>query len=115
MATDQIGKEERLNKEIDELRERLEESEAVIAAIREGGVDAVVVYHPSEQVYTLKGADYSYRVLIEAISEGAVVISASGMIAYCNAPVRRDAQDNSPGPHGIFPFQLHGTGRSGRL
>ena len=71
-------------KEIDELRERLEESEAVIDAIRQGGVDAVVVYHPSEQVYTLKGADYSYRVLIEAISEGALVISASGMIAYCN-------------------------------
>jgi len=72
-------------REIDELRERLEESEAVINAIRQGGVDAVVVYHPSEQVYTLKGADYSYRVLIEAMSEGALVISTSGMIAYCNA------------------------------
>jgi PAS domain S-box-containing protein len=71
-------------KAIDELRERLEESEAVIDAIRQGGVDAVVVYHPSEQVYTLEGADYSYRVLIEAISEGALVISASGMIVYCN-------------------------------
>ena len=71
-------------KEIDELRERLEESEAVIDAIRQGGVDAVVVYHPSEQVYTLGGADYSYRLLIEAISEGALVISASGMIVYCN-------------------------------
>ena len=84
MATVQVPKEELLIKEIDELRERLEESEAVIDAIRQGGVDAVVVYHPSEQVYTLKGADYSYRVLIEAISEGALVISASGMIAYCN-------------------------------
>ena len=30
-------------KEIDEMRERLEESEAVIDAIRKGGVDAVVV------------------------------------------------------------------------
>ena len=47
-------------KEIDELRERLEESEAVIDAIRQGGVDAFVVYHLSEQVYTLEGADYSY-------------------------------------------------------
>ncbi len=84
MATDHVPKEEILIKEIDELREQLEESEAVVDAIRQGGVDAVVVYHPSEQVYTLKGADYSYRVLIEAISEGALVISASGMIAYCN-------------------------------
>ena len=72
------------NTEIDELRGRLQESEAVIDAIRQGSVDAVVVYNPSEQVYTLKGADYSYRVLIEAISEGALVISASGMIVYCN-------------------------------
>ena len=71
-------------KEIDKLREHLEESEAVIDAIRQGGVDAVVVYHPSEQVYTLGGPDYSYRLLIEAISEGALVISASGMIVYCN-------------------------------
>jgi PAS domain-containing protein len=78
-------KEELLTQEIDDLRERLEESEAVIDAIRRGGVDAVVVYHPSEQVYTLQGADYSYRVLIEAISEGALVITPSGMIAYCNA------------------------------
>jgi PAS domain S-box-containing protein len=84
LATDQDPKEERLIQEIGELRERLEESEAVVDAIRQGGVDAVVVYHPSEQVYTLKGADYSYRVLIEAISEGALVISASGMIVYCN-------------------------------
>ena len=71
-------------KEIDKLREHLEESEAVIDAIRQGGIDAVVVYHPSEQVYTLGGPDYSYRLLIEAISEGALVITASGMIVYCN-------------------------------
>jgi two-component system NtrC family sensor kinase len=84
MATDQVSKEELLIIETDELRKRLEESEAVIDAIRQGGVDAVVVYHPGEQVYTLEGADYSYRVLIEAISEGALVIAASGMIVYCN-------------------------------
>jgi PAS domain S-box-containing protein len=85
VAMNQVLKEELLTQEIDDLRERLEESEAVIDAIRRGGVDAVVVYHPSEQVYTLQGADYSYRVLIEAISEGALVITPSGMIAYCNA------------------------------
>ena len=71
-------------KEIDKLREQLEESEAVIDAIRQGDVDAVVVYHPSEQIFTLGGADCSYRHLIEAMSEGALVISAGGMIVYCN-------------------------------
>ncbi|NLI34861.1 MAG: PAS domain-containing protein [Deltaproteobacteria bacterium] len=120
MATDQVPKEELLIKEIEELRERLEESEAVIDAIRQGEVDAVVVYHPSEQVYTLKGADYSYRILIEAISEGALAISASGMIAYCNVrfaemlkTTARDLTGSSlfnylrPGELGAFEKLLH--------
>ena len=50
MATDQVPQKELLTQEIDDLRERLQESEAVIDAIRQGGGDAVVVYHPSEQV-----------------------------------------------------------------
>ncbi|MCE5333545.1 MAG: PAS domain-containing protein [Desulfobacteraceae bacterium] len=116
----QVHKEELLIKENDELRERLEESEAVIDAIRKGTVDAVVVYHPSEQVYTLKGADYSYRVLIEAISEGALVISAGGLIAYCNSrfaemlnTTARDLTGSSlshcmgPGDLSVFEKLLH--------
>jgi PAS domain S-box-containing protein len=96
--------------DIDQLRERLEESEAVIDAIRQGGVDAVVVYHPSEQVYTLKGADYSYRVLIEAISEGALVISASGMIAYCNARFAEMLKTTARDLTGASLFKCMGPG-----
>ena len=102
-------------KEIDELRERLEESDAVIDAIRQGGVDAVVVYHPSEQVYTLKGADYSYRVTHRSHKRRRSRDLCERHDCLLQRPVRRDAQDNSPGPHGIFPFQLHGTGRAERL
>jgi len=110
MALDQVPKEESLTKAISELQERLEESEAVIDAIRQGGVDAVVVYQPSEQVFTLKGADYSYRVLIEAISEGALVISASGMIAYCNKRFAEMLKTTARDLTGFSLFNCVGSG-----
>ncbi len=48
-------------------------------------MDALVVYGPAgEQIYTLKGADYSYRILIEAINEGAGILALDGDILYAN-------------------------------
>lgn len=71
--------------EIADLRSRLEEAEDTLRAIREGEVDALVVYGPAgEQIYTLKGADYSYRILIEAINEGAGILAPDGDILYGN-------------------------------
>jgi PAS domain S-box-containing protein len=71
--------------EIAGLRNRLEEAEDTLRAIREGEVDALVVYRPAgEQIYTLKGADYSYRILIEAINEGAGILALDGDIMYAN-------------------------------
>ena len=67
------------------LRIRLEEAEDTLRAIREGEVDALVVSGPAgEQIYTLKGADYSYRILIEAINEGAAILAPDGDILYAN-------------------------------
>ena len=71
--------------EIADLRNRLEEAEETLRAIREGEVDALVVHgHGGEQIYTLKGADYSYRILIEAINEGAGILALDGDILYAN-------------------------------
>jgi PAS domain S-box-containing protein len=71
--------------EIADLRNRLFEAEDTLRAIREGEVDAVVVYGPAgEQIYTLKGADYSYRILIEAMNEGAGILALDGDILYAN-------------------------------
>ena len=54
-------------------------------SIRNGEVDAVVVTGKrGEQVYTLSGTDRIYRQLIETMSEGAVTLSADGVILYCN-------------------------------
>jgi PAS domain S-box-containing protein len=68
-----------------ELRARLEEAEETLAAIRSGEVDALVVSGPhGEQVYTLRGADHSYRVLLEDMNEGAATLLSDGTVLYCN-------------------------------
>ena len=72
--------------EIEELRNRLEEAEETLRAIRSGEVDGLVVSTPEgEQVFTLAGADYPYRVLIEEMSEGAFTMAFDGTILYCNS------------------------------
>ncbi|RJR42820.1 MAG: PAS domain-containing sensor histidine kinase [Deltaproteobacteria bacterium] len=84
MATSHPSPEDLLA-EIADLRNRLEEAEDTLRAIREGEVDALVVYGPGgEQIYTLKGADHSYRILIEAINEGAAILAPDGDILYGN-------------------------------
>ena len=71
--------------ELDRLRNRLEEAEAIIEAIRGGEVEALVVNSPKgDQVFTLKGADHSYRVFVEVMSEGAVSLGDNGVVLYCN-------------------------------
>jgi PAS domain S-box-containing protein len=67
------------------LRQRLEEADDTIRAIRGGQVDAVVVSGPrGEQVFVLKGAEQPYRVFLETMNEGAVTLTEDGTIAYCN-------------------------------
>jgi PAS domain S-box-containing protein len=70
---------------IDALRQRLSEANETLDAIRSGAVDGIVVSGPEgEKVFTLQGADHPYRVLIEAMHEGAVVVSTDGVILYSN-------------------------------
>jgi PAS domain S-box-containing protein len=72
--------------EVEELGARLKEAEATLSAIRRGEVDALVVLSEhGEQVFTLRGADHTYRVLIEAMREGAVTLTGDGTILYCNS------------------------------
>lgn len=71
--------------QIEELKISLDEANAMIDAIRDGSVDALVLTKDGRpQVYSLETADYTYRVLIEKFEEGAVSIADSGMILYCN-------------------------------
>jgi signal transduction histidine kinase/CheY-like chemotaxis protein len=68
------------------LRAKLDEAEQTLAAIRAGEVDAlVVVGSAGERVFTLEGAEHTYRVLMEAMSEGVATLTEYGLISYCNA------------------------------
>ena len=70
---------------LEELRARLKEAEETIEAIRSGEVDALVVSGShGEQIYTLHGADHSYRVLLEDMNEGAATLLRDGSLLYCN-------------------------------
>ncbi|HLN87331.1 MAG TPA: PAS domain-containing protein, partial [Candidatus Limnocylindrales bacterium] len=71
--------------EIEQLREQLREAQETLEAIRRGEVDALVVNNPQgDQVYTLHGADYSARMLLQEMSEGAATLIPDGSILYCN-------------------------------
>ena len=71
--------------ENDQLRQRLEEAEQLIDAIRDGEVDAFAIANDSEsKIYTLQTGDYAYRVLIEEFGEGALNVTEDGLIVYTN-------------------------------
>ena len=75
----------RLTRENAELRMRLAEAEETLYAIRTGAVDALLVSGvDGDQVFTLKGADHAYRVLVEAMTEGALTMTMDGVILYAN-------------------------------
>jgi PAS domain S-box-containing protein len=68
-----------------ELIERLSEAEETLRAIRSGEVDAIVVNSQGgEKVFTLEGADHTYRVFVERMNEGAAVLSNEHIVLHCN-------------------------------
>ena len=70
---------------VQELQTRLHEAEELLRAIRSGEVDALVVSGPhGDQVFMLSGAEHPYRAMVEAMSEGAVIIAGDGTIFYSN-------------------------------
>ncbi len=72
---------------IRELEERLAEAEETLRALRDGEVDAIVAAGPDgDRVYTLKGADESYRVMVEEMGEGALTVTSDGLILFSNMP-----------------------------
>jgi PAS domain S-box-containing protein len=59
--------------------------EETLRAIQSGEVDALMVSgRRGEQVVSLKGGEAAYRMLVEAMSEGAATLSRNGAVLYCN-------------------------------
>jgi PAS domain S-box-containing protein len=75
-----------LLRDIEELRSKLNEANDTLEAIRAGQIDALVVSGDNgHTLFTLESADVSYRIFIEKMTEGAVTLSPSGVILYCNS------------------------------
>jgi PAS domain S-box-containing protein len=67
------------------LRARLGELQETLRAIRSGEVDALVVETAGEdQVFTLKSADQTYRLMVEQMQAGAATLSHDGVVLYGN-------------------------------
>jgi PAS domain S-box-containing protein len=67
------------------LRARLKIAEETLRAIQSGEVDALMVSgRHGEQLVSLKGGEPNYRMLVEAMSEGAATLSRDGLVLYCN-------------------------------
>ena len=67
------------------MRARAEEAEAIVRAIQFGHVDAIVRSGPQgPQVFSLEGAEHIYRVMVEAMGEGALTLNREGTILYSN-------------------------------
>jgi PAS domain S-box-containing protein len=94
---------EDLQAQLHSLRERLEEVEETVEAVRAGRIDAVVVSaEPGEELYVLERIDRPYRLLLESMQHGAAVVDADGRIAYCNrslAELFRRSRDEVTGSH----------------
>jgi len=69
-------------KELAEVRARLEEAEETLRALRSGDVDGIVA--SGDRVYTLKGADEAYRLMVQNMAEGALTIAPDGLILFSN-------------------------------
>jgi diguanylate cyclase (GGDEF)-like protein/PAS domain S-box-containing protein len=76
---------DQLKAQNDKLQLRLDEVEGTLRAIGRGEVDIFVVSgNNGDQLFTLDGAERSYRILVESMNEGAVILACDGTILYCN-------------------------------
>jgi PAS domain S-box-containing protein len=64
----------------------VEEAQEALAAIRKGQVDALVISRAGQrqEVVLLQGADRAYQVLLETLNEGALAVTAGGLVVYAN-------------------------------
>ena len=84
-ARQKIARRPAPSRELDRVRARLADAEETLRAIRNGEVDSVVVAgKEGRQVFTLQGAEHTYRMLIESMNEGALTLTADKTILFAN-------------------------------
>jgi PAS domain S-box-containing protein len=91
----------------EELENRIAELEGLIEAIKAGEVDAfAITKNNKSEIFTLRSADYTYRVLVENFGEGALSLSEDGLIIYTNTYFCKllDLNYEKVAGHSVFPF-----------
>lgn len=84
--TESAASRQQLLAEIAALQARLDDAEETLRAIQSGEADAFVLSgSDGDHIHTLKGALEPYRVMVEAMGEGAVTLSPDGTLLYCNS------------------------------
>jgi diguanylate cyclase (GGDEF)-like protein/PAS domain S-box-containing protein len=87
MLSDKTIKE--LNSEVAALHSQVAELQDTLRAISTGEVDAVLLTgEDGPEVFTRKGAEHAYRVMVEAKNEGAAIL-VDGKIIYSNSYLAR--------------------------
>jgi signal transduction histidine kinase len=68
-----------------ELQSRVDEYEQLIEAIKSGEVDAFAIKKGNQsEIFTIRSADYAYKMLVENFGEGALNLSKEALIIYTN-------------------------------
>ena len=71
--------------ELQDVTSRMMAAEESLRAILTGEVDSLVVKTAQgDRVFTLSGADLSYRIMVETMNEGAITMAADGTILFSN-------------------------------
>ncbi len=85
LDTQPLHTHEDLLERLRDLQARLHEAEETLRAFRSGEVDAIVGSGPEgDRVYTLKGADETYRVMVQEMAEGALTLTLDGLVLFAN-------------------------------
>lgn len=84
-----------LKSQIKNLKMRLQELEEAICAIRTCKIDSLIVSTiDGDQIFTLEGAEQPYRVFIEEMNQGAILLSEQGIILYCNKALAKMVKED---------------------
>lgn len=82
---------------IEELQSRLREAEEALEAIRNGEVDAIIVNGDGgEKIFSLSTSDTPYRIILEEMDEGAVILNLKGIVLYSNPTMINFLSESSP-------------------
>jgi PAS domain S-box-containing protein/putative nucleotidyltransferase with HDIG domain len=104
-------------REIEDLRQQVAELQQALQAIRSGAVDAVVggAEPGGAPLYSATTADRPYRLIVEEMGEGAVMVSPFGKILYANQQLAKLVQCERESLIGRSFVELVGTSQQHQL